>query len=60
MKLDQVRDILVDLGMLTPSKAKRLIFTGYQDFYELTEQSKEIVIKDLLEEVVEVEDDDET
>lgn len=59
MKLPEVRDILVELGMLTPSKAKRLIFTGYQEFYEMTDTNKEIVIKDLLEEVVEVVETDE-
>lgn len=59
LKLDQVRDILVELGMLTPSKAKRLIFTGYQEFYEMTDTNKEIVIKDLLDEpVVEVVEDE--
>lgn len=45
--------------MLTTSKAKRLIFTGYQEFYEMTDTNKEIVIKDLLDEpVVEVVDED--
>lgn len=59
LKLPEVRDILVELGMLTPSKAKRLIFTGYQEFYEMTESNKEIIIKDLLDEpVIEVVEDE--
>lgn len=59
LKLPEVRDILVELGMLTHSKAKRLIFTGYQEFYEMTDTNKEIVIKDLLDEpVVEVVEDE--
>jgi hypothetical protein len=57
LTLEEVRDLLVELNLITPSRAKRAIFTGYGDLYgDKFEEEKIVVIKDLLDEAILEED----
>jgi hypothetical protein len=36
LKLEDLRDILLELGLITPKEAKRCIFPGYEAFFAST------------------------
>ena len=45
LKLEEIRDLLVEEGLITPTKAKHCIFRGYSEFYEyFYNQDKNLVI----------------
>ena len=49
LSLEQVRDYLLEEKMITPSKAKSIIFRGYGDFYGDVREEKEYTPKDLVQ-----------
>lgn len=49
LTLEQVREYLVSEGMISVSKAKSVIFRGYGDFYEPSDDPKEEYTPDLVE-----------